>query len=77
VVIRSEERVLAGIFGEAFEAYRQAVPAVIPKFSLYRPGEELTIRPVKVAKGMIDALWFLWGILALEWLEFLKAGWFR
>jgi protein-S-isoprenylcysteine O-methyltransferase Ste14 len=77
LVIRSEERVLTGIFGERFENYRRSVPAVIPKWSLYRSGAELTIQPNKVSTGMIDALWFLWAVIALQWLEYAKGLWLR
>jgi protein-S-isoprenylcysteine O-methyltransferase Ste14 len=30
--VRAEERLLAGAFGEDFEAYRNHVPAVIPRW---------------------------------------------
>lgn len=76
VVIKSEEKILSGIFGEAFENYKRKVPAVIPKFSGYWTRTEFSIQPKKVLAGMVDAMWFLWAIILLEGLEYAKMVFF-
>jgi len=72
IVIKSEEKVLKGIFGQSFDEYRQRVPAVVPRFSNYWTRKEFSIRPKKVVAGMVDAMWFLWALMLLEGLEHVK-----
>jgi protein-S-isoprenylcysteine O-methyltransferase Ste14 len=76
VVIRSEESVLSGLFGESFEEYKRKVPAVLPKFSGYWTRPEFSIQPKKVLAGMVDAMWFLWAVMLLEVLEHAKGVYF-
>lgn len=42
-VISAEEEVLEGIFGPAFVAYKQSVPRVIPRLSLYQSGPKVEV----------------------------------
>jgi len=77
VVIRSEEKVLQGIFGTSFDEYRQRVPAVFPRISNYWSRKEFLIQPKKVVAGMVDAMWFLWAMILLEGLEHVKEVYFN
>jgi len=75
MVIRSEQQVLRSAHGEAFEAYVRSTPAFIPRPWLLREPEEWAVDPVRFRKKVLDAIWFIWLLGALEAVEALhEAG---
>lgn len=71
-IIRREEKRLEELFGAAFQAYKQGVPAFFPKFSAFREPETYRVRPAAYRRAMFDALWFVWMAGLLEVIEGLK-----
>lgn len=67
LVIRSEERRLAELFGSTFEEYRKTTPRLIPKV-----GHAVThLRSAEIDglaffKGMADCFWFLFAFAVLH-----------
>jgi hypothetical protein len=75
MVIRDEQSVLRAAHGEAFEAYVRSTPAFIPRPWLLREPEEWAVDPVRFRKKVLDAIWFVWLLGALEGIEALhEAG---
>ena len=72
-IIFSEERRLAEIHGESFEAYKKAVPRVLPKLSNLAEPTEYTVNPVVFRKHIFSALWFIWIVGIIEIIEELHA----
>jgi protein-S-isoprenylcysteine O-methyltransferase Ste14 len=74
-VVAREERDLAHLFGDAYLAYRAAVPRWLPDWSLYREPEKVQVSPRHLRKGILDAMWFLWAYALWEFIETLhEAG---
>ena len=73
-VIRGEERRLAGIFGSAYEAYREKTPRVFPRLSNYRSRESVQVTLPVMNRAILDASLFLVLILLVELLEEFKLG---
>jgi protein-S-isoprenylcysteine O-methyltransferase Ste14 len=72
VVVRQEEQVLAARYGEAYRGYLSRVPRFIPKPSLWRDEQTLTIRPPRVLMTFADALLFLLAVPLAELFEYLQ-----
>jgi protein-S-isoprenylcysteine O-methyltransferase Ste14 len=57
-VIRGEESRLAGIFGEAFAAYRLRVPRIIPRFARPSSPERIDLHLRPMLRGFGEVIWF-------------------
>lgn len=57
--ISREEKHLARLFGEEFRRYRETTPLLIPKPSLYRSGETISIFPRSVVKAIFENAWWI------------------
>lgn len=71
-VVINEERELEAELGSIYTDYKARVPRFIPKFSLFVEPENYEIYPRRVRQAFLDAMWFLWAIVGLEVLEFLR-----
>lgn len=74
-VVREEEALLAGAFGEVYAAYRERTPRWIPDFGLYSEPDSLRIDPGRVRRGILEAMWFVWLVILWEVWEQLRASW--
>ena len=72
-VIASEEKRLSGIFGEKYAAYCEQVPRLLPRFHGYQSSDKLSLNPQLVGKAIGDAVWFLFSLLIVEYIEHLRA----
>lgn len=63
LVIRSEERRLRQIHGEAFESYCRRVPQFIPSFRGYTAAEQTTVKLRLFGRGLLDVAWFLLALM--------------
>ncbi|MBN1457784.1 MAG: isoprenylcysteine carboxylmethyltransferase family protein [Sedimentisphaerales bacterium] len=68
-VIKSEEERLREEHGEKFDKYVNAVPRFFPKISLLNEPQEWPVDPVVFRKHIISALWFIWLIGIIEFIE--------
>ncbi|OGR06031.1 MAG: hypothetical protein A2511_01725 [Deltaproteobacteria bacterium RIFOXYD12_FULL_50_9] len=73
-VICSEERRLLQMFGDKFAAYCAKVERITPNFNNYWTQEKLQIEPKVIVRSMLHASFFMWIIVALEILEYLKGA---
>ena len=71
-VINNESETLLGIFGEQYIIYRAQVPRYFPKFNLFKPGTNISIKPNKILTDLVDAGWFTFAIFAIEIIEYAK-----
>lgn len=73
-VVKAEEKRLASIFGQEFEEYKKTTPAIIPNWSrkIVTP-ESWNVNPRLFARRSFDALWFIFFIGFLEFVEELRA----
>jgi protein-S-isoprenylcysteine O-methyltransferase Ste14 len=71
-VILHEERQLGLRHGAVFAAYVRRVPRFVPRWSLYHEPETCAFQVRAYRRTFLDAMWFLWGFLALEVVERLK-----
>ncbi|MBN1508836.1 MAG: isoprenylcysteine carboxylmethyltransferase family protein [Sedimentisphaerales bacterium] len=67
-----EERKLIDKFGDRYLDYSREVPAMIPRWSLYRAPECWEVKMPQFVRGVRDALWFIWILLALHGIEALQ-----
>ena len=75
-VIRSEERRLRETHGEAFEAYCRTTPAFWPRFAGLHEDQTYLVNAITFRRHIVDALWFVWLVGALEIVEQLhELGW--
>ena len=72
VVVRQEEQVLEGRYGDSYRSYLMRVPRFLPKPSLWRDEPTLTIRPPRVLVTFADALVFLLAVPLAEFFEHLQ-----
>ena len=70
--VAAEEARLAQLFGDRFRKYCERVPRWIPDWSLYSEPAKVTITPVRVREGILDAMWFLWAFAFVEMLDVLR-----
>jgi protein-S-isoprenylcysteine O-methyltransferase Ste14 len=68
MVIKAEQKKLAGIHGEAFSDYCKKVPAFFPSFKLFKEPDEYTVKPKIFRKTLFEVLWFvvLLGVLEIK-----------
>lgn len=75
LVIRAEEQRLTRLFGKRYAAYRARTRAIIPRrLSGYTSRVLVTLNPRSVMRAVVDASWFLWLIVLLEFVERLKTA---
>ena len=73
-VIRGEERILASLYGTAFDSYRERVPRFWPKLSWpVGGGDTLTLHVGPFMRGLREVFWFLAVILLAEVMEWVHA----
>jgi protein-S-isoprenylcysteine O-methyltransferase Ste14 len=68
MVIKAEQRKLAGIHKEAFSDYCKRTPVFFPSLGLLTEPEEYIVKPKIFRKTLFEVLWFVWllGILELK-----------
>lgn len=68
LVIKSEQKKLIGIHGEAFSDYCKKVPAFFPSFGLLTEPEEYVVKPKIFRRSLLEVTWFIMfmGILELK-----------
>lgn len=71
-LIKREEVFLAEKFGSAFEAYKQRVPRLFPRLSLYHAPEAVQMRPKYLARAFRDNLWWFISFPLIEFSEYLQ-----
>ena len=71
VTILAEEQKLADRFGQAFAEYKERVPMLIPKFSLYKEPQTYTITAGQLLHNIAESLLLLWIFILLQLIEFL------
>ena len=71
-VIRFEENKLHTMYGLEYEAYMRTVPRFWPKWSLLTEPEEYVVNPIKFKRHIFSALWFIWILGILEFVEMLR-----
>lgn len=67
--IRHEERYLGAKFGEEYLKYCARTPRFFPSPRLYSESETWLVSPAQFRKTMLDAVWFIWMIGAIELVE--------
>ena len=72
VVIEKEEIDLTRIFGSDYEQYKKEVPPFFPKIKLYSDQEEYVVKPSKFKNHIMSAIWFVWGIGIIYFLQTLR-----
>jgi protein-S-isoprenylcysteine O-methyltransferase Ste14 len=72
LVIRQEEQVLSGIHGRPYDDYRQRVPFLVPRFSLWKDADVLEVRPPRIVMTFIDASLMLLAAPISEFIENLQ-----
>jgi len=73
-VIGSEEKRLHSLFGPAFEQYCQTTPRLWPHLSKGDPPVLLAVDSRLFLRSLNEVVWFLFSIIAVEAIEFLKAS---
>lgn len=71
-VIRGEESRLEEYFGAAYEDYKSRVPAFFPRLSSFQEPAQFTVNPGVYRRHMFSALWFVWIVGILEFMEGLR-----
>jgi protein-S-isoprenylcysteine O-methyltransferase Ste14 len=76
LVIRAEEEVLEGIFGEAYREYKRRTPRMLPRLSGYRSAPVIEVRPRALRTELQRLLTAsLMPILIFVLLHFRAAAW--
>lgn len=57
-MLKAEANTLAGIHGDAYQAYRQTTPALLPSFKHFRESNEQLIQSRAFRRGLFDTFWF-------------------
>jgi protein-S-isoprenylcysteine O-methyltransferase Ste14 len=71
-VIRFEEEKLRAVHGEEYETYCKKTPRFWPQWSLLTEPEEYVVNPKLFKRHMFSALWFIWFVGILEFIEALR-----
>ena len=71
-VIRFEENKLNALYGSEYEEYVRTVPQFWPKWSLLTEPEEYVVNPIKFKRHIFSALWFIWILGILEFIEMFR-----
>jgi protein-S-isoprenylcysteine O-methyltransferase Ste14 len=68
MVIKAEQKKLAGLHGEAFSDYCKRTPAFFPSFKLLKEPDEYTVKPKNFRRTLFEVMWFvmLLGILEIK-----------
>jgi protein-S-isoprenylcysteine O-methyltransferase Ste14 len=74
LVIKSEEKRLEMLFGSAFTAYKEKVPAFLPNLSGFHSGEKAKAQPKLMVKTLLDGTMFLLFIPLAYLIERLQAS---
>jgi protein-S-isoprenylcysteine O-methyltransferase Ste14 len=72
LVIRQEEQVLSGIHGTPYDDYRQRVPFLVPRFSLWKDADVLEVRPSRIVMTFVDASLMLLAVPISKVIEHLQ-----
>ncbi|MBC2884005.1 isoprenylcysteine carboxylmethyltransferase family protein [Ochrobactrum sp. CM-21-5] len=72
MVIRTEEKFLAQNFGEPYRRYCREVPRFFPKFSLYSDDTQLTVKPDRIYRTLLDGMVFFVAYPFFEFIEYLQ-----
>jgi protein-S-isoprenylcysteine O-methyltransferase Ste14 len=73
LAIRSEDNFLAARF-PAYEEYRRAVPALLPRPGLLRPPEDVVVEGRSLRRGLLEGAGFLAVVGILELIEALQVA---
>ncbi|MBN1593592.1 MAG: isoprenylcysteine carboxylmethyltransferase family protein [Candidatus Coatesbacteria bacterium] len=68
-VIKAESGRLRRMYGEQYEDYAKKTPAFFPKISLLTEPEEYVVHPIRFRRDALSALWFIWLLGILEFIE--------
>lgn len=69
---RKEEAFLRGTFGSAYDDYAARVPMILPKPSLFRTSDTITVSVPHLRTNLMDALVFLLFVPLAELIEYAK-----
>jgi protein-S-isoprenylcysteine O-methyltransferase Ste14 len=69
LVINSEEAELMRLHKSEFKIYQKEVPRFFPKPSLLKEPEEYILKPMVFKRHIFSALWFVWLMGILEFIE--------
>lgn len=72
LVIRQEEQLLSDLHGAPYDDYRQRVPLLVPRLSLWKDAEVLEVRPPRIVMTFIDASLMLLAVPISELIEYLQ-----
>ncbi len=72
IAILGEEKQLAKTFGQAYLDYQALVPAIWPRWSLYRSQPQHVVNMANVIRRVGDATWFLWIFVPLRGIQVLQ-----
>ena len=70
--ILAEEAKLTVLFGKQYEDYMKRTPRIIPKLSLYREPEQVTVNTSAFVRNFVDGMWFIWIFLLMHFIEMLQ-----
>lgn len=74
LVMISEERTLVRKHGERYLSYMERVPRFFPNLSLLREPVMYNVHTVILRKSIFDAVWFIWGIIPVKIIEYLRVS---
>jgi protein-S-isoprenylcysteine O-methyltransferase Ste14 len=68
MVIKAEQKKLAGIHGQSFSNYCKKTPVFFPSFKLLKEPDEYTVKPKIFRKTLFEVMWFvlLLGIIEVK-----------
>ena len=72
LVIRQEEQLLSDLHGAPYDDYRQRVPFLVPRLSLWKDADVLEVRPPRIVMTFIDASLMLLAVPISELIEYLQ-----
>ncbi|MFN0116909.1 MAG: methyltransferase family protein [Elusimicrobiota bacterium] len=71
-VIKSEEKILLGIFGDSFKKYLTTTPCFWINPKLFKNGNSILVEQKRIFPTITESMWFVWLILVVEGIEFIK-----